>query len=67
MTNLEEPTLTTILTERAQTFDQYCQASKQAKAELAEGARLARKAGWSAQRIASMVGVSKRTIQVWTD
>lgn len=27
----------------------------------------ARKQGWSAQRIASVIGVSKRTIQVWTD
>jgi len=27
----------------------------------------ARQAGWSANRIAETVGVSKRTIQVWTD
>ena len=27
----------------------------------------ARLAGWSAQKIATTVGVSKRTIQVWTD
>lgn len=27
----------------------------------------ARKQGWSAQRIANHIGVSKRTIQVWTD
>ena len=27
----------------------------------------ARQAGWSANRIAELVGVSKRTIQLWTD
>jgi len=27
----------------------------------------ARLAGWSAQKIATTVGVSKRTVQVWTD
>lgn len=27
----------------------------------------ARRKGWSAQRIANQIGVSKRTIQVWTD
>lgn len=59
--------LTTILTDRAHRFDLHCQAATKAKTELVEGARIARQAGWSAQRIASLVGVSKRTIQVWTD
>ena len=27
----------------------------------------ARLAGWSAQKIARTIGVSKRTVQVWTD
>lgn len=27
----------------------------------------ARRQGWSAQKIAEQIGVSKRTIQVWTD
>jgi len=66
-TDIKEQDLTKLLTSWAEISKIHCQAAKDAKTELAEGAKLARQAGWSAQRIASLVGVSKRTIQVWTD
>jgi hypothetical protein len=66
-TDISEQDLTTLLTSWAEISKIHCQALTDAKAELAETARLARQRGWSAQRIATLVGVSKRTIQVWTD
>jgi hypothetical protein len=66
-TDITEQDLTKLLTSWAEISNIHCQAASDAKAELAEGAKLARQAGWSAQRIATVVGVSKRTIQVWTD
>jgi hypothetical protein len=66
-TDISEQDLTTLLASWAEISKIHCQAANDAKAQLAEGARMARQAGWSAQRIATLIGVSKRTIQVWTD
>lgn len=66
-TDITDQELTKLLTSWAEISNIHCRALTDAKAELAEGAKLARQAGWSAQRIATLVGVSKRTIQVWTD
>jgi len=63
----QENELISTLAERAEIFNIYCQSANEAKARLVEGSKVAREAGWSAQRIATAVGVSKRTIQVWTD
>lgn len=52
-----------LATQREQIMAQQLAVTEMLRAKSIE----ARNQGWSAQRIAELIGVSKRTIQVWTD
>lgn len=64
---LDRDRLAATMYNRTERFRQTEREHDEARTELIEITQVARKAGWSAQKIASQVGVTKRTIQVWTD
>jgi len=64
---LDRERLAATMHNRTLRFRQTEREHDEARTELVKIAQVARKAGWSAQKIASQIGVTKRTIQVWTD